>query len=392
MVAGIVAEYNPFHTGHRWQLAQTRRVLGEETAVVAAMSGNWVQRGECALTDKWTRAGLALRGGADLVLEVPTVWACASAEAFARGAVGVLSASGVVDVLSFGSESADGASLRAAAACLDRPEFHTRVRELSATGMAFPAARQRAAEDLLAREGRGAAAGCLARPNDNLAVEYLRTLPAEMEALAIPRRGVDHDGGTGEGFASASYLRERLRAGEPKAAAPYLTEPWRWETADVSRCERALLARIRTMGPEDWAQLPDSGGAEGLPERLAACARRSRSAEEFLTLAKTRRYPHARLRRLLVWAFLGLRERDRPARVPYLRVLGFNQRGRELLARMKRCAQVPVLTKPAHAKGLSPAGRRLFQLEARCTDLFGLCLPQVPPGGWEWISGPVRDL
>ena len=99
--AGIVAEYNPFHRGHAWHIARTRRTLGADTAVICVMSGHWVQRGECALTDKWSRAALALSGGADLVLELPTPWAMASAESFARGAVGLLAATGVVDVLSF---------------------------------------------------------------------------------------------------------------------------------------------------------------------------------------------------------------------------------------------------------------------------------------------------
>ena len=107
-VAGIVAEYNPFHSGHAHQIACTRRELGADCAIVAVTSGNWVQQGDCAIADKWTRSRLALMGGADLVLELPTVWAAATAESFARGAVGILNACGVVDVLSFGGESEFG--------------------------------------------------------------------------------------------------------------------------------------------------------------------------------------------------------------------------------------------------------------------------------------------
>ena len=120
--AGIVAEYNPFHRGHAFHLARTREALGPESGAVCVMSGHWVQRGDCAVADKWTRAALALAGGADLVLELPTPWAMASAESFARGAVGLLAATGVVDVLSFGSEGGDLASLRSAAAALDGPD------------------------------------------------------------------------------------------------------------------------------------------------------------------------------------------------------------------------------------------------------------------------------
>jgi len=127
-IAGIVAEYNPFHTGHAHQIAQTRARLGEDCAAIVVMSGNWVQQADCAIADKWIRARLALMGGADLVLELPTVWAASTAESFARGAVGILSACGVADVLSFGSECGDVAGLKLAAQCLDSAQYQARVR------------------------------------------------------------------------------------------------------------------------------------------------------------------------------------------------------------------------------------------------------------------------
>ncbi len=389
---GIIAEYNPFHTGHAWHIAETRRRMGGEIGVVCAMSGHWVQRGECAAVDKWTRAALALRGGADLVLELPTLWACSSAESFARGAAAVLAGTGVVDALSFGSESGDVDALRAAAACLDTGEYHAGVRRLAGEGMSFPAARQAAAVPLLERMGHPAAAACLARPNDNLGVEYLRAVPPAWEVLTIPRQGAAHDGGPAGGFASASYLRKLLRQGDFGAAEPFLTAPWHGAPAKMSRCERVLLDRLRTVEEGDWAALPDSGAAEGLPARLVRCGRRAGSVEEFLALAKTRRYTHARLRRLMVWAFLGLTASDRPGQVPYLRVLGFTARGRALLGEMKERARLPILTKPAHARALPPEGAALFALESRCTDRFSLCLPEVVPCGEEWRHSPVRFL
>ena len=252
--AGIVAEYNPFHWGHAWHIARTRRTLGADTAVVCVMSGHWVQRGECALTDKWSRAALALSGGADLVLELPTPWAMASAEAFARGAVGLLAATGVVDVLSFGSETGELAPLRAAAAALDGPDYPERLRAGLTRGLSFPAARQAAV-----------GADCLASPNDNLGVEYLRALPPGMEALTIPRRGAAHDGPAAGGFASASELRALLRAGRAAEADPYLPAPWSGETASMAHIDRAVLARLRTMDEADWAALPDGGAAEACP-------------------------------------------------------------------------------------------------------------------------------
>ena len=379
--AGIVAEYNPFHRGHAWHIAETRRRLGGEAPVVCVMSGHWVQRGECALADKWLRAALALDRGADLVVELPTPWAMASAESFARGAVSLLAATGVVNVLSFGSETGELAPLEEAAAALDAPDYPERLRAALGRGLSFPAARQEAA-----------GAACLSAPNNNLGVEYLRSLRAlgsTIRPLTVPRQGAGHDGPAAGGFASASELRRLLRAGRGEEAAPYLTAPWSGELADMQHIERAVLARLRTMGEGDWAALPDGGGAEGLPSRLAKAAREAVSLEDFYTRAKTRRYPHARLRRLALAAFLGLRAAERPAAPPYVRVLGLGGRGRALLRRMKDTCPLPVIVKPAQARELDGPARTLFESEARYTDLYGLCFPAPRPCGAEWIHSPV---
>lgn len=379
--AGIVAEYNPFHRGHAWHIAETRRRLGGDAPVVCVMSGHWVQRGECALADKWLRAALALDRGADLVVELPTPWAMASAESFARGAVSLLAATGVVDVLSFGSETGELAPLEEAAAALDAPDYPERLRAALGRGLSFPAARQEAA-----------GAACLSAPNNNLGVEYLRSLRAlgsTIRPLTVPRQGAGHDGPAAGGYASASELRRLLRAGRGAEAAPYLTAPWSGELADMQHIERAVLARLRTMGEGDWAALPDGGGAEGLPSRLAKAAREAVSLEDFYARAKTRRYPHARLRRLALAAFLGLTAAERPAAPPYVRVLGLGGRGRALLRRMKDTCPLPVIVKPAQARELDGPARTLFESEARYTDLYGLCFPAPRPCGAEWIHSPV---
>lgn len=158
---GIIAEYNPFHSGHRHHIQTVRRTFGADSAIVCAMSGNWVQRGQPALADKWTRAALALAQGVDLVLELPTLWAAASAEPFARGGVGLLAATGVVDILSFGSEAGDLAPLQQVAHCLHSPAWKTELRRALDKGLSFPAARQTAATALL-----GSAADCLGQPNN----------------------------------------------------------------------------------------------------------------------------------------------------------------------------------------------------------------------------------
>lgn len=396
-IAGITAEYNPFHTGHAYQISALKAQLGPDTSVVAVMSGSWVQQGRPAVTDKWTRARMALNGGADLILELPTVWAAASAESFARGAVELLCRCGVIDTLCFGSETGELAPLLAAAECLDSPDYPEQLRKALEGGASFAAARQAAVEALI-----GPAGAALASPNNNLGVEYLRalrSLHSNIKPVTIRREGAAHNSldRTGEGFRSATQLRQHLARGEWEAVRPYVpagnldilqSAP----LADPRLGERAVLACLRKMTAEDWAKLPDAGAGEGLPQRLERAGRQCQSLDDFFTLAKTRRYAMARLRRMALWAFLGLTAADVPAEPPYLRVLGFNARGREVLKQMKTTAQLPILTKPAHARELDGPGRRLFELEARCTDLYGLFLPQLPPPGQEWTRGPVMDI
>ena len=425
-IAGIIAEYNPFHTGHAYQIARTRAALGEECAVLAVMSGNWVQGGRPAVLDKWTRTRLALLGGADLVLELPTVWAASSAESFARGAASLLEASGAADVLSFGSECGEAGRLQQLAACLDSPSYETEIRRLADGGRPFAAARQQAVQNLLGEE----LSSLLSAPNNNLGVEYIRALNALKSAISpmtVRREGARHDAllaedasplpvgaasgrpqveakpdrrpeaAPGPKFLSATQLRLFLEREDWAALEPYLPEGgvealragWNGFPS-LTRVERGILAKLRAWTAEDWAKLPDSGAAEGLAQRLERSGRFSRSLGEFFALAKSKRWTHARLRRLLVWAYLDLTLADRPDVPPYLRVLGFTQRGQLVLREMKGRAALPILTKPAHAHHLDETGRRLFELEARCTDLYDLCLEHIPIPGQEWTTSPVR--
>ena len=395
-VIGIIAEYNPFHTGHAHQIAESRQLLGSDCPVVVVMSGCWVQQADCAIADKWTRSRLALQGGADLVLELPTPWATASAERFAHGAVSILESTGVVTNLSFGSECGCAHYLEQVAELLESAEYRTELAVQLDRGLSFPAARQAAIFQLDA-----SFSPLLDGANNTLGIEYIRalhTLNSSIQPLTIPRQGAGHNSLVDQNsvpFVSATQIRQALRSGDWESAAPFMlpNEGTLIRSGGGPSClslvERAILTRLRMMCAEDWAKLPDSGQSEGLPCRLERAAAQATSLEEFFTLAKTKRYTHARLRRLALWAWLGLTADDFPTAPPYLRVLGFNDTGRDLLKQMKKKAALPILTKPAHARGLDAVGERLFRLEARCTDLYDLCLAQIPTPGREWTTGPV---
>lgn len=398
-ISGIVAEYNPFHTGHAHQMDQTRQMLGQDTGIVVAMSGNWIQQADCAIADKWTRASLAILGGADLVLELPTLWATASAEAFSRGALHILSGTGVVTHLSFGSESGDISALKKVADAIDSQALVAHLRSGLGEGLSFPVARQRAVEALLGLDG-----AILRSPNNTLGIEYLRALSAsnsQIIPITVLRQGGGHnsvpDGtGTAPAFTSATDLRGKLcTSADWDYVRGYLpTGGENLLRTDVglphlALCQRGMLAKLRTMSAEDWAQLPDSGEAEGLCQRLYRAGHTTSSYADFIDSVKTKRYTHARIRRLALWAFLGITQLDRPQTPPYIRVLAFNDRGRGILREMKEKATLPILTKPADAEHLGETGQRLFALENRCTDLYALCFDPIRPAGLEYTTSAI---
>lgn len=395
---GIVAEFDPFHLGHRWLIQQARQALPGH-GVICVMSGSFTQRGSAASTDKFARCEMALRSGADLVLELPVLWAAASAETFARGGIQCLLDTGVVDTIAFGSEDGTLSRLLPTAQALDSPQFLPLLQEGLGRGLSYAAARQRAVEALVGDAGQ-----CLSTANNNLGVEYLRALRhwgrADVQALTFPRQGAEHDSTRTDGpFVSASLLRQWMAQGDWDRLAPVLPASslslLRVQRdlgrcpARLDRCELAVLARLRAMEETELARLPDCG--DGLERRLARAARESVTLAEFYDRAKTRRYPEARIRRTALWAFLGLTADRRPERVPYLRVLGCTGRGRAILRDMKQTAALPQLIRPGQARRLDETGQRVFRLEARAADLWQLCLPGADQrrGGQEWLRTPV---
>lgn len=380
---GVVCEFDPLHRGHERLL---RRAGASGRVLVCAMSGNFTQRGGAACVEKFARAEMAVRCGADLVVELPTPWAMATAEKFADGGVSLLAQCGV-KTLYFGSECGDADALWATAEALLRADVHRAIRLEMDGGLPYAAARQA----VLEREtGLGA---LLAQPNNTLAVEYLKAI--RRRGLAADAVTMRREDGGHHGTASASHIRALLAAGQeakafalmPPQAADILGREMKkgLAPADPARLERAMLARLRLMNEHDFASY-DSGG-EGLYRRVYRAVQEGGSLGDILTRATTKRYPTARVRRMLWAVFLGL---EAPGEdIPYVRILAATEAGRRLLRQM-RDAGVPVLTKAADVGRLGPSAEALFTREARRTDVYALACPGSPlPCGSDWRRTPT---
>ena len=386
MTTGVVCEFNPLHKGHQY-LLDTVRQMGADT-IVCAMSGNFVQRGDAAIADKLTRGEMAVRCGADVVFELPTPWAMATAETFAKGGVEMLALAGC-DTIAFGSECGDIDALQTVADALCDENIMLTIKRHLESGVTYASARQMAVAERL-----GEKAQLLEQPNNTLAVEYLkaiRKLQVDIKCITIPRIGAEHDGDAVGEVASASYLRELIKSGKPvEKFVPTAAEEVLRRAAeqgsypvDITLCERAILAKLRSMSENDFAAY-DPGG-EGLYHRLYDAVRQGTTLDEVLTRAKTKRYPMARLRRMVLAVWLGMSET--PEKIPYLRVLAANEQGRKHL-RVLQDTGAPILTKPADVGKLGSEAEMLFREESIRTDLYTLCQPKAAPAGTDWRLTP----
>ncbi len=378
--AAIICEYNPFHNGHKYHIERTR--AAGATHIVCVMSGNFTQRGDVAIYDKYLRTETALKNGADLVLELPTMYSLCSAEGFAAGAVGIISALGCVDMLSFGSESGELAALKEASGASEYAVHSEKFSSLIKFGKSYPAALAEAVREYYTED----VYETLCAPNNTLAIEYLNALDnigSTIEPFAVKRRGAGHDDEEENGgFASASLIRKKIRAGEDySASAPVISAP----TADIGRLETAILAKLRSMTFSDYSELYD--GANGLSERLYKAVRTAPSLESVYFLTKTKRYTLARIRRAVLCAFLGLTKERLLIPNAYIHVLGMNKRGREILSAAE--CSLPIDTSLKNLAEKSREAHRQAAFEARCGDLYSLAFEKPRKCGYDFTAKPV---
>ncbi|MGN1418944.1 MAG: nucleotidyltransferase family protein [Acutalibacteraceae bacterium] len=378
-IAGIVCEYNPMHNGHVYQIEQTRK--NGATHIVCVMSGNFVQRGDCAFADKWSRAQVALECGADLVVLLPTAWSCDSAQNFAFGAVSILSALDI-DMLSFGSEISDVSLLKKAAKASQDEKVSAAIKEKIKSGLSYPAALFEIISAFYGKE----TADVLSSPNSTLAIEYIKALEKlnfDAEIFACQRKGAGHDEEKSvESFLSAGAIRN---LDDFEKAKPFMPEccfekikslmsegfaPCRLENG-----ERAILSSLRIMEKEEFFLYTDDD--RGLAERIYNAVQSSVSLEELFEKAKTKNVTMSKVRRTVLRTFLKIPPEISREKPPFIRILAANQKGFEILAACQK--QIPVVTKHSDLKNLSSFANEVYQTECRASDLYALFSKKIRP-------------
>lgn len=345
-LAGIVAEYNPFHKGHEYHIEETKKITGCD-GVVAVMSGNFVQRGEGAIFDKEKRAQAAVLCGADVVLELGAKYAVQTAEVFAENAIHILSSIPEVKYLSFGAECSDINLISDAAKYIleEKSEYKEELKRLLKTGVSYPRARQEA----INHAGFSEIAEIMSSPNNILGIEYVKAILKnnyKIEPYLVKRKGAEHDSDEGaDGIFSASKIRGLIQTKDkekflaiPKAAADLFENA---PIFDYKSFEKGVLANILMMSRDELKKI--AGATEGLENRIKDAAEKAKSLEEFLDAVKTKRYAYSSLRRIAISSYLKIMEEEKYKRPSYIKVLDFSEKGQEILNTIKKTAKIPVI-------------------------------------------------
>lgn len=347
MVLGIVAEYNPFHNGHLYHLLKSKEEAKADS-VISVIGGNFTQRGEPSLLDKWCKAEMALANGADLVIELPVLYSISSAENFADGAIKILNSLKIVDSVSFGTESENLNKLNIISNTLykEPKEYKDLLYSFLKDGKSYPKAREQALVKYLKDPEY---ASIISSPNNILGIEYLKALkkygskisPINLQRIEVGHLSKDYS----SEFASATAVRNLVYSNRIKDVKSYippvsytiLTEELKAGhfVKDISRYENIIIYNLRNMPVEKIAELPDV--SEGLEHLLKKAANSCNTIEDFISIVKTKRYTETRIRRILLYSLLKITKKDMAISkktIPYIRVLGWNERGKFLISKV----------------------------------------------------------
>lgn len=394
-ICAVICEFNPFHNGHKYLLDMARSQGA--THIVAIMSGNFLQRGDVAILSKWARTKQALLNGADLVVELPTVKAIASAEDFASGGIQIANALGCVNTLAFGSECGSASKITELAKILSSDYFIQNVAKHMQNGKSYASTVEYVVKNYYSPQ----LAKILQSPNNTLAVEYVKAIinqNSNIKPITITRTGVMHDSKTTENeFASASFLRKQIYEQSKDFSAFMPESSYNIFTKEVSESkapcfleniEQSIIYKLRSMTKEQLKALPYV--TEGLENRIFTAVKSNNSISDILEAVKTKRYTYARLCRIIICAFLEINKAIQKQPVEYIRVLGFNKNGTEILKLAKEYATAPVIGKITDSYNkLSPTAKAMLDIDIKASDLYAMCQPHMQKCGLDYTNGLI---
>ena len=344
-VLGIIAEYNPFHNGHLLHLEKSKKICDAQYSV-CVMSGNFVQRGNTSIVNKWIRAEMALKSGVDLVLELPTVYSISSAENFAEGAIKLLNSLKIVDTISFGSENSDINVLNRISSVLhEEPKQYLEfLNSESKKGLSFPKARENA---ILLYLNDKKYLNILNQPNNTLAIEYLKALKkykSHISPISVKREKVFYNSNCiVDEYASATAIRNMIineqfndiRKVVPASSYNLLMNEIEEGhlVIDISKFEKEILYAIRRLSADDIKNFPEV--TEGLENAIKNASNSCNNLSELINMIKSKRYTHTRIQRILLYILLNITKKDMylsRKNIPYARILGYSPQGKELIS------------------------------------------------------------
>lgn len=375
-VYAVIAEFNPFHNGHAYLVNEIKKT--GDCAVVAIMSGSFVERGDIAVIDKYARAETAVRCGYDLVLELPAPWCFSGAEYFALGGVGIADGIGVVDDLLFGSESGDIEELTDCEAKLSSTQYEEALKAARNVNRSVNAANIRA--DVFA--SLYGDDHIFKGSNNLLALEYLhalRTLGSKIEPVTVKRIGNDFNSDDLDGICSATAIRGALMRGErefsafvPETAEKILLRELNENRQySLTRLDTAVIAMLRASDHNRLSKYLEMSG--GIENRLTEAALTAKTVEEAVKAVKSKRYSESRVRRAILSAMLEVTPDLASERPLFTTVLAANERGREVLSMARNTAEIAILSKMSDSRKLKGTAQKQFALHLRAERLSELC-------------------
>jgi predicted nucleotidyltransferase len=406
---GIISEYNPFHNGHKYHIQAAKEACGANYAV-CIMSGSFVQRGEPAIFDKWSRARMAVMNGADLVIELPVVYASQPAEIFALGSVKILNSMGVIDYICFGSELGDTDTLHELAKLLqNEPDAFKRLLKTQLEkGLSYPKAVSNALFSYVGAESKDNTDDILRNPNNVLGIEYIKALMAlrsHIEPVAVKRIASEHnDTGITSDIASATAVRneikmnglsEKVRLSVPENSIDIIQASMESNRHPLYLDDFSdiLLYRLRMIEEADLRKYLNV--REGIENRLKKYAQTSSNYEELIEAVKTKRYTRTYIQRLLIHLLLGMQKNDislfKDLNCPsYIRVLAFNENGTRLIKEIKDLSTYPVISKVADFKCQDERIARMFAYDILSTNIYNLAYrtPAYKKGSEDYFTSP----